>query len=187
MDFFNINFIIGFLGVTAVIVVGNVILNIRVYALGVPLLMTEVCFQILIGAILKSCNVRAPFRMSTVRKGEPIRSGVYVLAEDIIAVDAGQGQKYRRQLEARYLASETVQKLCAELDWFWGVTGTVVGVVNIVLLFVGTGENVAFILGECCSPSVVVLANAYRLCYSVGICCHHGGGDTRVLQEAPAG
>lgn len=147
MDYFNINFILGFIGITATIVIGNVIKSPRVFALGLPILVTEVCFQMLAVAVARSFRARAPFRMSSVQKSEAIRSGVYIMAEDIIAVDAGQGETYRRQLEQRYLASQTVRSLCLEMDYFWGVCGTVVGIGNMVALFVVPNRNVAFILG----------------------------------------
>lgn len=147
MDYFNINFIIGFIGITITIVIGNIKKNIRVFALGLPILVTEVCFQILVVAVMRSFHARAPVHMSTVRKGDAVRSGVYILAEDIIAVDASQGQIYRQQLENRYWASKTVQSLCQEMDYFWGICGTVVGVGTIVTLFVVPSKNVAFILG----------------------------------------
>lgn len=138
-----------FVVITAVVVAGNVITNIRVFAIGLPVLVTSVSFELLVVGVMTSFgSPRAPFRMSSVPKGDPVRSGVYVLAEDIIAVDAGQGQTFREQLQDRYLASKTVQGLCRELDLFWGFSGTAVGAGAIVALFVVPNANVAFILGE---------------------------------------
>lgn len=148
MDFFNINFIVATCGITAIIVTGNIIVNIRVFALGLPVLVAEVSFQMFLAGIAGSLRMKAPFRMSSVPKGEQIRSGVYVIVEDIIAVDAGQGQTFRRELQDRYLASKTVQSLCLSLDFIWGISGTIVGIGAAVALFVVPNENVAFILGE---------------------------------------
>lgn len=148
MDFFNWNFIVGFCGVAGVVSAGSAAKLVRVFALGTPLLITEVSIQVLLTAILKSFHVKAPFRMSSVVCGEEIRSAVYVLAEDIIAVDAQQGKTYRRQLENRYLASATVQQLCHEMDWFWGVTGTIVGGGIIASVFAIPSANVGFTLGK---------------------------------------
>lgn len=139
---------IGFVVITAVVVAGNVITDIRVFALGLPILVTAVCFEMFVVGLAASFSMRAPFRMSSVPKGDPIRSGVYILAEDIIAVDADQGKTFRRQLQDRYLASKTVQKLCREMDLLWGFSGTIVGAGSIVSLFVVPNKNVAFILGR---------------------------------------
>lgn len=149
MDYFNINFIGGFIGITVTIIIGNITKSPRVVALGLPILIAEVSFQMLAVAVARSFHARAPFRMSSVQKGESVRSGVYIMAEDIIGVDAGKGETYRRQLEQRYLASKTVQSLCLEMDFFWGICGTVVGIGNIVALFVVPNRNVGFILGMC--------------------------------------
>lgn len=148
MDYFNINFMVAFVFTTVIIVVGNVITNIRVIALGLPVIVTAVCFEMLVVGLASSFHKRAPFRMSSVPNGEMIRSGVYILAEDIIAVDAGQGQAFRRQLKNRYEASRTVKAICHEMDLIWGSLGTVVGIGAIVALFVVPNENVAFILGS---------------------------------------
>lgn len=148
MDYFNWNFIIGFVSITAVVVAGNVLKNIRIYALGLPILLAEVCFQLFVIAIARVRRAKTPFTMSSVAKDQLVRSGVYVLAEDIIAVDAGQGQTYRRQLSARYGASRVVRSLCWEMDLIWGSTGSFVGVGTIVALFVVPNENTAFVLGK---------------------------------------
>ena len=155
MDYFNINFMLGFVGITAVIVVGNITTNIRVFALGLPILMTEVSFQLLAVGVMRSFNLSAPVRISSVPAGFPVRSGVYVMAEDIVAVDAGQGQEYRQQLRDRYLASKTIRALCWEMDLIWGVAGTVVGAGTMVCLFVVPDKNVGFILGKSINRSVL--------------------------------
>lgn len=148
MDFFHINFIIAFIAITAVSVLGNVLLDIRVVTLGLPVLIFEVSLQVLLSAILASMRVKMPFRVSSVPAGRPIKSGVLCLVEDIIAVDAGQGQTYRKQLMARYNASKVVRNLCHELDYFWGIVGTIVGAGTIVAVFIVPDANLAYILGK---------------------------------------
>lgn len=148
MDFFQWDFIAAFIGITAVVVAGNVLKDIRIFALGTPILVAEVSVQLLIVGLLRMSGARAPFRMSSVPKGEPVRSAVLILAEDIIGVDAGEGQAYRQQLNERYLASKTVQNLCLTMDLIWGIAGTVVGLGICIALFVVPNENVAYIIGE---------------------------------------
>lgn len=150
MDFFNWNFIFGFIVVAAVIIVGNVIKSVRTTALGLPILVIQVCGQLLLAAILAKTNFRSPVRISSVSRGQPVRSGVYSIVEDIMAVDANEGQEYRRQLEKRYQASATVRRLCWVMDLIWGVTGVAAGAVAIGLLYGLDSANVGYILGELC-------------------------------------
>lgn len=141
-----------FVVITAIVVAGNVITNIRVFAIGLPIMVTSVCAEVFLFWIMASCTTCAPFRFSSVAKGEPLRSAVYVLAEDIIAVDAGQGQTFRQQLADRYVASKTLQELCREMDFFWGLSGTLAGAGAIVALWVIHDANLGYILGESSNP-----------------------------------
>lgn len=77
-----------------------------------------------------------------------MRSGAYVMAEDIVAVDGGQGQVYREQLKARYFASGTLRRLCFKLDIVWGVSGLVAAGVSLGLLFGLSDKNLSYILGK---------------------------------------
>lgn len=148
MDFFNWNFLFGFVVVAVVIIVGNVIKSVRTVALGLPILVVDVAAQLLIAAIFAKTNIRSPVRISSMAKGQRVRSGVYSICEDIMAVDADLGQEYRRQLEQRYLASLTVRRLCWQMDLIWGVSGVAVGAVAIGLLYGLDNENVGYILGK---------------------------------------
>lgn len=89
-----------------------------------------------------------PFRLSSTAAHEPTRGGVFVIAEDIIVVDAGEGESFRRELAARYDASVTVRKLCWTLDLMWGISGCLVGGGLIAILYVVPNENVAYTLGK---------------------------------------
>lgn len=77
-----------------------------------------------------------------------MRSGVYVIVEDVVGVDAGQGQTFRRELAARYEASVVVRRLCWWLDIMWGVSGCLVGGGLIAVLYVVPSENRAYTLGK---------------------------------------
>lgn len=86
--------------------------------------------------------------MSSVAASEPVRSGVYLLAEDVVGVDGGQGQTFRRELAARYEASLMVRRLCWRLDMMWGVSGCIVGGGLIALIYAVPNENVGYVLGK---------------------------------------
>lgn len=147
-DYFHWNFIFGFVVVTIVIVVGNVLLSVRTVAFGSPFIVLQVTSQCLFVGVYHALGWRVPFRISSVARQEPARSGVYLLAEDIVGVDGGQGQTFRRELAARYEASSTVRRLCWLLDILWGVTGCIVGGGLIALIYAVPNENVAYVLGE---------------------------------------
>ena len=115
MDYFNINFILAFIGITVTIVTGNVKKSPRVFALGLPILVTEVSLQMLLVALGRSLHMRAPFHMSSVRKGEPVRSGVFVMAEDIIA-EKGYEQ---RLLDFDQDSAKANKILFSNNKWSW--------------------------------------------------------------------
>lgn len=96
MDFFQWDFIAAFIGITVIVVAGNIFKDIRVFALGTPILVAEVSIQLLVIGLLRISGARAPFCISSVPKGEPIRSAVLILAEDIIGIDADEGRTYRQ-------------------------------------------------------------------------------------------
>ena len=148
MDYFNWNFLIGFCAITAVIVAGNITLEIRIVTLGLPILLCDVCAQLLLTAILAKMGVACPIRVSSVARGEKIRSGVYAIAEDIVAVDGGQGQLFREQLQERYLYSKAVRRLCFNLDILWGTTGLLAAGLTMGLIFGLPDANAAYIMGK---------------------------------------
>lgn len=97
-----------------------------------------------------------PFRMSSTEAREPVRGGVYVITEDIIAVDGGQGETFRRELAARYDASVAVRKLCWTLDLMWGISGCLVGGGLLAILYAVPNENVAYTLGKTPFPYLIL-------------------------------
>jgi hypothetical protein len=169
LDYFQWNFMIGFAGITAVVVAGNVTKNIRIVTLGLPLLMVDVSAQLLVIALLHLKEAPAPFRLSSVRRGNRVRSGVYTLAEDIVAVDGGQGQTYRRQLQDRYLASHSFRMMCFHLDLLWSISGIGIGAACIALIFVLEDANVAYILGESAKSRLQQRLNSFRLGSALGL------------------
>ncbi|KAK3621728.1 hypothetical protein LTR56_022620 [Elasticomyces elasticus] len=105
------------------------------------------CAQLLLAAALVYTRTAAPVTISSVSKGQPVRSGVYAITEDIVAVDGGQGRAFRQQLEARYLASRTIRGLFHRLDLVWGFSAVVVGALSIGLLFGLDSQDAGYVLG----------------------------------------
>ncbi|KAK5719766.1 hypothetical protein LTR17_015137 [Elasticomyces elasticus] len=147
MDYFHCNFLILFPVITALIATGTAIPSIRLVAIGLPVLLISVGAQLLVAAALVYNRTAAPFTISSVRKSEPVRSGVYAITEDVVAVDGGKGQTFRQQLEARYLASRTIRGLFRQLDMVWGVSAVAVGALTIGLLFGLESQEAGYVLG----------------------------------------
>ena len=128
LDYFDWNFIGGFCAVSALITAGISLKpsNLRIVALPLPLLLLQVCLQMLILIPVRALNLRAPFRFSSIARGDHLRPAAFVIAEDVVAVDAKQGIVFREQWNARYDASPPFRTFLGRMDWMWGLTGTLV-------------------------------------------------------------
>lgn len=60
-------------------------------------------------------------------RGDKFRPACYTIAEDVVAVDAKQGDVFRAVWNARYEASPPFRQLLARMDWLWGISGVAVG------------------------------------------------------------
>lgn len=148
MDYFNWNFIIAFIVLTIVISLGNTVQDVRVVSLSHPILLIEVSAQLLIIGILRSLGVKSPLTISSAPRGEVFRSGVYAIAEDIVAVDGKRGRAYRIQLQERYFASSAIREVCCKLDLLWGVSGVCVGGAIVGVIFGVSEVNVGYAIGK---------------------------------------
>lgn len=86
------------------------------------------------------------FRMSSFVKGAITPPITYTIIEDIVAVDGGGGERYRRAFMTRYYASPKFRALLRQMTWFWGVASLVIGVVLMILIFT-VSKPVAYGLG----------------------------------------
>ena len=105
--------------------------------------MTLVGLEILLGAVAHrfAPNQLSPIRMSSVPKGAPVRPAIYVIVEDIVAVNGGGGKAYRQAINARYEASPVFRQLLNEMSWLWGAWSSFLGIVLIVLIGVGSSPE----------------------------------------------
>lgn len=97
---------------------------------------------------LRALKLRAPIRFSSIARGDPLRPAVYVIVEDVVAVDGRQGDVFRAQWNARYESSAPVRMLLARLDVFWGVSGVVVAGAVIGVIFGVKQDAVGWAVGE---------------------------------------
>ncbi|KKA17714.1 Uncharacterized protein T310_8343 [Rasamsonia emersonii CBS 393.64] len=96
--------------------------------------------------ILRMCGCKAPFRISSTPQGSTMPTALYVLIEDIVAVDGGGGQKYRYALRTRYLSSPYFRRMLFEMNCFWA-GGSMVFAGAITAIIFTTPINVAYTLG----------------------------------------
>lgn len=130
LDFFGWNFLFGFLGLTLLISLGIAFESLTVASLPVSILILYVCIELLLAQLGMAFGVRAPFRISSVAAGDPMRPGSYAIAEDVVAVDGEQGQAFRQAWRSRYEASSALQSHLRRVDMIWGTTGlAIVGAV----------------------------------------------------------
>lgn len=151
MDYFGWNFWAGFVSLSVLITLGSVLEELLLVSLPLSVLMLDVCAQLLLVQVLISMGVRAPFRFSSVARGQPIRPGSYAIAEDVVAVEGKQGQHFRQAWNDRYEASAAFRSHLRRVDLLWGSTGLcVVGLIWGVVFGV-ENHQIGFAVGECYS------------------------------------
>lgn len=96
--------------------------------------------------ILRACGFEAPFRISSTPKGSVMPTALYVLIEDVVAVDGGGGQVYRYALRTRYLSSPYFRRMLFEMNCFWG-GGSIIFAAAITAIVFTTPRPVAYTLG----------------------------------------
>ena len=136
LDYFEWNFILGFTVVAVVIAIGisKNPSDVRIVSLPFSLLLLEVCGQMVVLIPARATGMRAPFRFSSIEKGELIKPAIYVIVEDVVAVDGNQGDVFRAAWKARYESSAPFRTLLDRLDWLWGVTGVALagGIIGVI-------------------------------------------------------
>ncbi|KAL9618466.1 MAG: hypothetical protein Q9160_006844 [Pyrenula sp. 1 TL-2023] len=80
-------------------------------------------------------------------RSEPARSGVYIIVEDVVAVDGGQGIEFRRLLDARYRWSEDIRRLTNNLDLYWGLSGLLLATLLTAAIFTIPNHDAVFVIG----------------------------------------
>ncbi|KAL9067282.1 MAG: hypothetical protein Q9161_006981 [Pseudevernia consocians] len=149
LDYFDWNFAFGFVVVSVVIAIGisRNPSSVKITSLPLSILILMVSGQLVALIPLRAMGLRAPFRFSSVAKGEALRPGVYVIAEDVVAVDGEQGDVFRAQWNARYESSAPFRTLLARLDWLWGVSGVVLAGAVIGVIFGVKQDAVGWAVG----------------------------------------
>ncbi|KAH7314273.1 hypothetical protein BKA65DRAFT_571560 [Rhexocercosporidium sp. MPI-PUGE-AT-0058] len=91
--------------------------------------------EVLLIELMRAFRIKAPFRVSSVAKGEYLRPALFTLIEDVVAVDGNGGSAYRVKLNTRYEASRDFRRLLVFMTWFWMVPSLLVAVATSVVVF----------------------------------------------------
>ncbi|KAJ9605439.1 hypothetical protein H2200_010096 [Cladophialophora chaetospira] len=146
MDFFNYTAILGFAIVTAVLSIATADEDVDMRMASIPqaIILYLAGGLLTITAITCSLGLKLPISMSSTPRGSVCKPGVFVVVEDIVAVDGGGGEEFRRAWSARYEASKTFRRMLVQLNWFWGVGSVAVAIVTTVVVYVVNDLNVVF-------------------------------------------
>lgn len=150
LDFFDWNFVGGFVLVSVIISIGisRNPSDVRIVAMPLVLLLIQVCGQMVLLIPLRAMGFRALFRISSYGKGELARPASFTIAEDVVAVDGNQGEIFRAAWTARYEASAPFRRLLARLDVLWGVSGIFVAAGVIAVIFGVPNDSVGWAVGQ---------------------------------------
>ncbi|GAB1202503.1 hypothetical protein APSETT445_001120 [Aspergillus pseudonomiae] len=96
--------------------------------------------------ILRVLGFKAPFRISSTPKGSTMPTALYVMIEDVVAVDGGGGQKFRYALRVRYLSSPYFRRMLFQMNCFWA-GGSIIFAAAITAIVFTTPRPVAYTLG----------------------------------------
>ncbi|KAE8353126.1 hypothetical protein BDV28DRAFT_113733 [Aspergillus coremiiformis] len=148
LDFFHINFTIVWLVLAVELIVGTVQEEpyVRLVAMVLPSVMFYFGGVYLALDILRVLGFKAPFRISSTPKGSTMPTALYVMIEDVVAVDGGGGQKYRYALRVRYLSSPYFRRMLFQMNCFWA-GGSIIFAAVITALVFTTPKPVAYTLG----------------------------------------
>lgn len=149
LDYFDWNFAFGFVVVSVIISIGisRNPSSVNITSLPLSILLLLVCSQLVLINPLRALGVRAPFRFSSIARGDPLKPAVYIIAEDVVAVDGEQGDVFRAQWKARYESSAPFRTLLARLDWLWGVSGVLLAGAIIGIIFGVKEDSVGWAVG----------------------------------------
>lgn len=151
LDYFQWNFIIGFVYITIISAIGTSTKpqpDLRIVAMPLPILIGHVCTELLTLELLRAMGVRAPFRLSSTAAGEEIPPGVSLLAEDIVAVDAKQGRSFRSAWKQRSEGSKSFRRLLVQLDLMWGLGGLMVSACCLAVIWGVENADVGYAVGK---------------------------------------
>ncbi|KGO48409.1 hypothetical protein PEX1_049910 [Penicillium expansum] len=118
----------------------------RILAMPVPSIFLVFALEMLFFEAMYVLEQPAPFRISSIPKGNLMRPALYPLLEDIIAVDGQGGTRFRERLDQRYKASPPFRSMLHRVTMLWAVPQVVVAGGTLAGIFIADRE-LAYTLG----------------------------------------
>ncbi|KAJ5162049.1 hypothetical protein N7492_007441 [Penicillium capsulatum] len=146
-DYFFWNFVFNFCVLTALISSGITTENLQIVSLPLSILVLWVSLQMVIAEVSLALHAKVPFRMSSLQKGDVLRPGIYVIVEDVVAVDGKQGRAWRQAWNDRYLSSPVFRHFLSQMDRMWAATGFSVVAIIWGVVFGLENHEIGYALG----------------------------------------
>ncbi|KAE8388173.1 hypothetical protein BDV23DRAFT_174115 [Aspergillus alliaceus] len=118
----------------------------RMLAMPVPSIFFIFALEMLVFEVLYVLKKPAPFRISSIPKGDPMRPAIYPLLEDIVAVDGKGGTEFRTRLDQRYKTSPPFREMLHRVTMLWAVPQVVVAGGTLAGIVIADSE-LAYTLG----------------------------------------
>ncbi|EPS40487.1 hypothetical protein H072_5674 [Dactylellina haptotyla CBS 200.50] len=137
MDFWQFSFTLCLIINVVCVSVGTA-LNppfLNLMAMPMPTVIFNLSWQLLLSDFLHERKVRTPFRISSTPKGEIWPRFIYVIIEDVIAVDCNGKREWRQAWRDRVAASKPMRETLKRLSFFWGVGGICISALCFGLLW----------------------------------------------------
>lgn len=96
---------------------------INLMAMPMPTVIFNLSWLLLLSDFLHERKYRTPFRISSTPKGEIWPRFIYVIIEDVIAVDCNGKREWRQAWKDRVEASKPMRETLKRLSTFWAVGG----------------------------------------------------------------
>jgi hypothetical protein len=152
LDFFHWNMTIGWIVVMAELIGGTIPENppIRLLSMPATTMLWAIGIQMMILEIMRLFAIPAPFRISSLPKGAPLRPALYSIIEDVVAVDGSGGTEFRQRLNLRFLASKHFRVMLHRLTLFWSIGAIVIAatVTGVIFAAEGVTGDQAYIVGD---------------------------------------
>ena len=122
--------VIAITAVTTLFIVGSAphIVWLRVLCMPAPALLYSLGGVLGLLTLYNVCGWKAPFRLRSTAKNEPVKPGVYYFIEDTAAVNAKAGRPFREALAARYDASPRFRQMIYNQSLFWSIPPLIIAI-----------------------------------------------------------
>ena len=108
---------------------------IKLLAMVNPSMFFSIFLFVFLLDIASFMHIRAPFRISSVAKGELLRPGIYTILEDVIAVDLDRAATFRTSFNEHWKTSPMFRRRLYQLSILWSLPGLLVSGACTVVIF----------------------------------------------------